>query len=410
MSKGDFRNRGSGSSFGAVKLNDHVYWVGAVDWTLRDFHGYATDRGTTYNAYLVMADKITLIDTVKAPFCGELLSRIASVVDPGKIDYIVSNHAEMDHSGALPEVIARVKPEKVFASAKGVEALQAHFHWDQPVTAVQDGDTLSLGNRTLSFVLTKMLHWPDSMFSYLVEDRLLFAQDAFGMHLASSERFADELDKGVLEYEAAKYYANIVLPFSAIVKKTIEKAAAIDIATIAPDHGPIWRRDLEWILGLYARWADQAPNTKAVIVYDTMWGSTGMMAREIEEGLVSEGMRVRSMRLRESHRSDVATEVLEAGALLVGSPTINNNLFPTVADVLSYLKGLRPKNLAGAAFGSYGWSGEGAKQVAEALASMRVDLVGDPINTEYVPDLDALARCRDLGVQVGQKMKQRVTL
>jgi len=398
----------SNESFRAVKVNDDVYWVGAIDWALRDFHGYATDRGTTYNAYLVMADKITLIDTVKAPFCDELLSRIASVVDPEKIDYIVSNHAEMDHSGSLPEVIARVKPEKVFASTKGVETLQAHFHWDAAVQPLKDGDTLSLGNKTLSFVLTPMLHWPDSMFAYLVEDRLLFAQDAFGMHLASSERFGDELDRGVLEYEGAKYYANIVLPFSPVVTKTLEKAAGIDIATIAPDHGPIWRKDLEWILGLYTRWAAQAPTDKAVIVYDTMWGSTGMMARALEEGLVSEGMRVRSMSLHGSHRSDVATEVLDAGALLVGSPTINNGLFPSVADLLSYLKGLRPKNLVGAAFGSYGWSGEGAKQVAEALAAMQVEVVGDPISVRYVPEQDTLAQCHDLGVQVGRKMKEQM--
>jgi flavorubredoxin len=392
--------------FNAERVVDRVYWVGAVDWALRDFHGYATERGTTYNAYLILADKVTLVDTVKAPFREEMMSRIASLIDPRRIHYIISNHAEMDHSGCLPEVIAQVKPEKVFASVAGVKALKAHFHADFEVTPVEDGQALSLGNRTVSFLETRMLHWPDSMFTYLPDEGILFSQDGFGMHLASSQRFADEIDDGILEYEAAKYYANILLPFSAMVTTALGKVSGLEASILAPDHGPIWRRDPGKIIGWYARWAAQRPTPKAVIIYDTMWGSTAGMARAIEEGLVAEGVQVRSMRLRENHRSNVATEVLDAGALIAGSPTLNNGLFPTVAEALSYLKGLRRKNLVGAVFGSYGWSGEAVSQIKEILTAMRVRLVGDPINVEYVPDQAALMRCRELGGLVAQELKK----
>lgn len=394
--------------FSALKVTDHVYWVGAVDWALRDFHGYATERGTTYNAFLIMADKITLVDTVKAPFRDEMMSRIASVVDPTRIDYLISDHSEMDHSGCLPDVIERVKPEKVFASANGVKALEAHFHRNLPITAVEDGECLSLGNLSMTFLETRMLHWPDSMFSYLAEDGVLFSQDGFGMHLASSQRFADEIDDGILEYEAAKYFANILLPFSPMARMALEKVAGVNFSMIAPDHGPIWRRNLDKIIGLYRQWIAQKPTAKAVIVYDTMWESTDAMAKAIEEGLIEEGIQVRSMRLRENHRSNVATEVLDAGALIVGSPTLNNNLFPTVAEVLSYLKGLKRKNLIGAVFGSYGWSGEAVDQIKEILTGMKVPLVGEPINVQYVPDKAALMKCRDLGRLVAQKIKERL--
>jgi len=391
----------------AVKVSDRAWWVGAVDWAVRDFHGYRTERGTTYNAYLVMADKVTLVDTVKAPFRDEMMSRVASVVEPRKIKYIISNHSEMDHSGCLPEVIDAIKPEKVFASEMGTKALAEHFHMGG-VTAVKDGGKVDLGGVTAQFMETRMLHWPDSMFTYLGEEKLLFSQDGFGMHLASNERFDDELDGALLEHEAAKYYANIILPYSALVTKLLEKVAAagLDIRTIAPDHGPIWRRDLDKILGLYAKWAAQRPTKKAVVVYDTMWGSTAKMARAIGEGLSDGGMHVKILPMGSNHRSDAATEVLCAGALVAGSPTINNGMFPTMADTLNYLKGLKPKNLAGQAFGSYGWSGESVGHVAEALASMDVELVGEAVKVKYVPDEAALGRCRKLGADIAEKVKE----
>jgi len=392
----------------AVKVTDRVWWVGAVDWSLRDFHGYATGRGSSYNAYLVLAEKVTLIDTVKRPFKDEMLSRIGSVIDPKRIDYIISNHAEMDHSGCLPEVTDIVRPEKVFASSQGVKALRAHFHLsEEAVTPVKDGETLSLGDVTLTFIETRMLHWPDSMFTYLADERLLFSQDAFGMHLASVERFADEIDESILEFEAAKYFANILLPYSPLILKLLEKvrASGLQIDVIAPDHGPIFRKNIDWILQRYAQWALQKPTRKAVVVYDTMWQSTEKMARAICEGLAAGGAAAKLMPLKGSHRSDVATEILDAGALLVGSPTINNTIFPTVADVLTYLKGLRPRNLIGAAFGSYGWSGESVDRINAILKEMKVELVSEGVKVRYVPDDAALLQCRDLGILVAEKLQ-----
>lgn len=395
-----------GDPYQAVKVTDRVYWVGAIDWNLREFHGYATPRGTTYNAFLVMADKVTLIDTVKAAFCDEMLSRIASVVDPSKIDYVVSNHAEMDHTGSLPRVIATVKPERIFASAAGVKALGAHFHLGDAVTSVKNGETLSLGNLTLTFIETRMLHWPDSMFSFLSEEGVLFSQDGFGMHLATGERFADELDKSLLAYEAAKYYANIILPYSHLVTQLLGRLGGIlgNVKMIAPDHGPIWRKDIRWIVDLYGKWAEQKPSKKAVIVYDTMWNSTDKMARAIAEGLIAEGVATKLMCMSHCRRSDVVTELLGAGALVVGSPTMNNNIFPTMADVMTYLKGLRPKNLIGAAFGSYGWGGEAVADLNDLLAEMKIDVIHEGIKCIYVPTHDTLHACRDLGRRIAEKL------
>jgi flavorubredoxin len=394
----------------AVKVSDHVYWVGAIDWNIRDFHGYTTRRGSTYNAYLILADKVTLVDTVKAPFKEEMLSRIASVIDPGDIRYIVSNHSEMDHSGCLPEVIEMISPEKVIASAVGSKTLKALFPITQEITAVKDGDSLSLGNMTLSFMETRMLHWPDSMFSYLAEEQVLFSQDAFGMHMAASERFDDEIDTSILEYEAATYYANIILPYSSLVLKLLDKVAdsGMGFKIIAPDHGPIWRKNIHWIIDLYARWAAQKPTLKAVVVYATMWHSTEMMARAISEGLSAGGLKVKFMSMDAFHRSDVLYELLDAGAIVVGSSTLNNNMLPHVADVLTYLRGLKPANLIGSAFGSYGWSGEAVRQIQGILKEMNVDLVGEPVSARHVPDGDTLRKCYDQGALIAERLHVKV--
>jgi len=391
--------------FNAVKLTDRVYWVGAIDWSIREFHGYATQRGSSYNAYLILAEKATLIDTVKAPFKSELMARIASVINPSRIKYIVSNHSEMDHSGCLPALIREIKPDKVFASAMGAKALADHFRLEG-VESVLDGETLSLGNMNLTFMETRMLHWPDSMVSYLNEEEILFSQDGFGMHLASGERFDDEVPEWIWEYEAAKYYANILLPYSNLIIALLEKLNKIGlkIKMMAPDHGPVWRAHIGRILGLYNLWAKQQPSKKAVIAYDTMWQSTALMARAICEGLIEAGITVRLMPMAGSHRSDVVTELLDAGALLVGSPTLNNNIFPTMADLLTYIKGLRPKNLLGAAFGSYGWSGEAVKLLSQMLRDMKVNIVHDGIEAKYVPTPEVLSKCRELGLLVAKKI------
>ena len=395
----------------AVKITEHVWWVGAIDWALKEFHGYTTHRGTTYNAFLIMADKITLIDTVKAPFKNEMYARIASVVDPAKIDYIISNHAEMDHSGALPEVIRDLNPEKVFASVAGVKALHDHFRIGDKLTPVKTGDTISLGNLNVSFVETKMLHWPDSMFTYLAEDKLLFSQDGFGMHLATDRLFVDENEWDVVETEMKRYYANILLPYAPQALKLLEvfPTLNLDVAMIAPDHGPLWRGDLLLKpLELYGKWAKQEPVDQALVVYDTMWHSTEKMAFEIADGIRSTGAKVKVMALDGHSRSDVAAEMLDVGALIVGSPTINNCLFPRTADVLTYLKGLRPKNLIGAAFGSFGWSGEAVAQINDYLKTMNVELVSDGLKIKYVPAEPELAQAYELGKLIGEKLLEKV--
>jgi flavorubredoxin len=398
-----------GRPFQAVQVSETVYWVGSIDWGLRYFHGYSTIRGTTYNAYLVMADKVTLIDTVRAPHVEEMMSRVASVVDPREVEYIVSNHSEMDHSGELPRAIEAMEPSKVFASRQGVKALDAHMGLGGKLTAVSDGEELDLGGRTLTFVSTPMLHWPDSMFSYMPEEELLFSQDGFGMHLASSQRFADEIDPGILFWEASKYYANILLVYSMQVERLMERVAkaALKFRTICPDHGPIWRKDPEKVIGWYAKWAAQKPEKRAVVFYDTMWHSCEKLGEAAAEGLIQAGVPTTVMPLDSNNRSDVMTEVMLSGAIVVGSPTLNSQIFPTVSDVLTYVRGLRPKNKVGAVYGSYGWSGESVKILKSELERIGVDLVADDLKVQYVPTEADLLKAVEMGRTVGEELKKR---
>jgi len=393
------------SNYDAIKITDNVYWVGAIDWELRDFHGYSTSRGTTYNAYLIVTDdKPILIDTVKAPFFDEMMARIRSVIDPQKIAYIISNHAEMDHSGSLPQAINAIQPEKVYASKPGVEALKAHLHLDYALTEIKNGETLMLGKASFKFIETRMLHWPDSMFTYFENDGVLFTQDAFGMHLATSQLYVEENDPAVVRYEASKYYANILMPYSPLVSKLLAAFPSyqLDIKVIAPDHGPIWRRpeDIQNIVGLWTKWAQQAYCRKVVIIYDTMWESTKKMAHVISDVMLQESIPVKILPLGKTSRADVATELLEAGALLVGTPTINQQMFPTLADVLCYLKGLKPKNLVTQVFGSYGWAPEGIKQAQSILEAMKLDLAGESLAIKYVPTQKDLEQCKLFGTMV----------
>jgi len=389
--------------FSAVKVTDRVWWVGAIDWNLREFHGYQTGRGSTYNAFLVLDDKVTLIDTVKAPFFEEMRDRIASVIDPAKIDYIVSNHAEMDHSGALPRAIAEFQPEKVFCSVMGEKALRAHFGAALPVTAVKTGETLALGTNTLKFIETRMLHWPDSMASYLSGERVLFSQDAFGMHMAGSGRFAADYDKGVLYEEARSYFANILLVQAPKVAALLDDLAPLlpEVEIIAPDHGPIWCGERAEVLEWYRGFSAGKPEKRAVVLYDTMWHSTEKMANAVADGIIAAGVPAEVICLHAASRSAAMTRIMNAGILAVGTPTLNNNLYPSLADCLTYARGLRPTIALGATFGSFGWSGEGAKQAAEYLAQMKIEQPEPPLSVKYVPDADVLARCRELGGRLG---------
>ncbi len=398
-----------GNSFRAVQISDNVYWVGAIDWELTDFHGYTTERGSTYNAYLVLGEKIALVDTVKAPFREEMLARINSVIHPSRIDYLISNHSEMDHTGSLPDVIREIQPEKIFASPKGVVALELHFHEGWQIETANEGDVLDLGDMKLQFLDAKMVHWPDSMFTYLDKDKILFTNDAFGMHLASMERFADEIDPWILEYEAKTYFANILWPFSAATGKVIEKVQSFSepVEIIAPDHGPVWREKLDWIINLYRKWINHETEKKAVVVYDTMWQSTSKMAGVIADGIFEAGVDVKVLPLSRTPRSVIATELLDASAMLVGSPNLNAGLFPTVADILTYLKGLKPKNhkITGAAFGSYGWSPAATKQIVSYLEEIKADIPLEPLQVKYKPDDEILGQCFEFGNELGKLIK-----
>ena len=392
--------------YSAVKISNNVYWVGAIDWNIRDFHGYQTKRGSTYNAYLIMAEKPTLIDTVKAPFMNEMMARINSVLDPKDIEVIVSNHAEMDHSGCLPQVIEAIKPDSVYASTMGVKVLKEMFTLTQEIIPVKDEDSITLGNMNLTCLETRMLHWPDSMISYLEDDKLLFSQDGFGMHYASSERFDGNLPQDILEYEASTYYANILLPYSPLVTKLIQRVATSGLAIniIAPDHGPVWRKNSQWIIQKYLEWAAQKPAAKAVIVYSSMWHSTERMARSIAEGIAYKGVDVKCMCMDYCHRSDVMYELLNAGAVVIGSATLNNNMLPQMADIITYMKGLKPKNLLGFAFGSYGWSGEAAVQIDAAMKEMGIELTGDPIRVKNAQTEAVLKECYERGQVLADKI------
>lgn len=390
-----------------------VFWIGAVDFNKRNFHGYSrSPKGTTYNSYLIRDEKNVVFDTVDNEYAGTMFCRLAKALPLEKVDYIVVNHTEKDHSGALCQLVERCRPEKIFTSAVGKRFLDAQFDttgW--PIQVVKTGDVVNIGKRNIHFVETRMLHWPDSMVSYIPEEKMLISNDAFGQNIASSERFADQYDRSLLEQAIKEYYYNIVLPFSPMVLKTLDLIASmgIEIETIAPDHGLIFRtaEDCRYILDMYRTMAEQKTQPRALIVYDSMWGSTGIMAAAIGTGLEEEGIPYRIMDIQKNHHSDVMTELANCGAVIVGSATHNNTVLPEIAGVLTYMKGLRPLNRVGAAFGSYGWSGESAKIIQEKLESMHMELPAEPLKIAFVPKHEGLAQCVALGKTVAAALKEK---
>ncbi|ACC97580.1 Rubredoxin:oxygen oxidoreductase Roo [Elusimicrobium minutum Pei191] len=396
----------------AIKISEKVYWVGAIDWNLRDFHGYSTKRGTTYNAYLVLGEKPTLIDTVKEHFYDEMMSRISSVIDPKKIKIIISNHAEMDHSGALPKTVAAIKPEEVYASTMGLKNIDLQLHENLKIKTVKTGDSIDIGGDKITFYESRMLHWPDSMVSLLEGEGVLFSNDIFGMHYATSKLFDDENDEKDWIYECVKYYANIITPYSDIALKFLDFAGASGllgkVKMIAPDHGFIWRKDIGKIVDLYKRFATQKFTNKAVIVYDSMWGSTNKLAEAIAEGLRQGGTKVKVMFLHSEHRSDVVTELLDSGALILGSPVMNSNLFPSLGDALFYIKGMRFKNLIGAAFGSYGWAPAPIDSLTKELEDMKIEIVEPALKINFVPTEEDLKKAEEFGLRISQKLAEKM--
>ncbi|MBT3394538.1 MAG: FprA family A-type flavoprotein [Waddliaceae bacterium] len=376
-----------------IEIVPGIYWVGAIDWDLRNFHGYRTQRGSTYNAYLIVDDKITLVDTVKAPFADELLERVSAIVDPAAIDYVVVNHVEMDHSGALPHVMSIAKNATVVTSPNGKKGLKHHYKKEWPTHVVNSGDSLSLGKRTLQFTLAPMVHWPDSMVTYIPEDKLLLPNDAFGQHIATSERFDVDVSWDIVEREAAKYYSNIVMPFGSPVSKLLDDLSGLPIEIIAPSHGIVWKDHVADIVGLYKKWASDALEERAVIVYDTMWQSTKHMAEVLAKLFEENDISYTVYNLTDTHISDVMTDVLAAKYICVGSPTLNNGMLPTMAGFLTYLKGLSPKTPRKAiAFGSYGWGGQSIQQIEAVLKECGCEVPIKGLKIQYVPgdeDLEA---------------------
>lgn len=378
----------------ALEIKKGIYWVGGIDWDLRNFHGYTTNRGSTYNAYLIIDEKITLVDTVKHYLADEMISRIKSVIDPARIDHIVSNHVEMDHSGSLPEILKLCPDAKVVTSPNGEKGLNMHYEGLKNLQVVGTGDSIKLGKRTLQFVLTQMVHWPDSMATYIPEEKLLLPNDAFGQHIASSERFDDEIGWEIAREEAEKYYANIVLPYGKQVQKALEALEGLDIDMIAPSHGIIWRQHIPDILKLYSKWSRNETEDKAIVIYDTMWHSTEKIAEAILEACDEKGLSVSMADLKASDISDVMTQVLTAKYVFIGSPTLNNGMLPTVAAFLTYLKGLAPKGRKGMAFGSYGWGGQSIKEIHAILEASGFEMM-DPAKVQYVPDKEFLLHVKE---------------
>ncbi len=393
-----------------IELTKGVYWVGFVDWTLRKFHGHelSTHRGSSYNAYLIIDEKNVLVDTVWEPYTERLLENIREIIDPAKIDIVVANHSEMDHSGALPAVMRYTPNATLVVSKRGRESVEGHYHQPWHFQPVQTGEKINIGKRDLVFIEAPMLHWPDSMFSFLTGDNILMSNDAFGQHYAAAGRFNDEVDQEELFEEALKYYANILTPFSSQVLRKIEEVLALNLPVniIAPSHGIIWRKDPLQIVKQYQKWAAQVPEKTAVITYDTMWEGTRRMAEAIGEGLFSENVPYKNFLLPTSDRNDIVTEIFKAKAVILGSPTFNGGILPTMTPILEDIRGLKFQNKIGAAFGCYGWSGESVKLIEEQLAKSKITKVADGVSAKWQPKAEDLAKCRELGVFVGRAIQQ----
>ncbi|WP_154028319.1 FprA family A-type flavoprotein [Olsenella uli] len=375
----------------AREVKPGIWWVGGIDWNERMFHGYTTEAGITYNAYLIMDEKVTLIDTVKAKFADELLQRISQIIDPSKIDVVVTNHVEMDHSGSLPRIHEVAPNAEIYASAPaGVKEVMAHFGIE--VKGVKTGDSISVGKRTLHFVTTSMVHWPDNMVTYCPEDKILFSNDAFGQHYATSKHFDVENDLCEIMHQARKYYANIVQPYQKQARKALDAVKTLDLEVIAPSHGIIWTKHIPDILDAYTEFTSGEVKEKALVVYDSMWESTAKMAKAICEAFVEEDVPARYIDLKQLHQSDIMTDLLDAKYVCVGSPTLNSQMLPTVASFLCYMKGLSPKNKqrVGLAFGSYGWAPSGPKNVGKELEAAGFQLPVDTVTCNWIPSQEYL--------------------
>lgn len=394
----------------SFKMADKVTWVGKIDWELRRFHGdeYSTHRGSSYNSYLIKDKKNVLIDTVWTPFAKEFVENLKREIDLNKIDYIIANHSEVDHSGALPLLLREIPNTPVYCTANGAKLLKAHYHEDWNFVVAKTGDTLDIGENKLTFVEARMLHWPDTMFTYMSGENILFSNDAFGQHYASELMYNDLVDKAELYQEAIKYYANILTPFSAFVTKKIEEVLSfkLPLDMIAPSHGIIWRDNPVQIIQKYMDWAKDYQENQIIIVYDTMWNATRRMAEAIAEGIrsVDKDVAVKLFNAAHSDKNDVITEMFKSKAVLFGSSTVNKSIMHATGGLLDMIKGIGFKNKKAAAFGSYGWSGESVAILNERLNAAKLEVVSEGIKELWNPDKEAMERCKQFGEDFASKL------
>ena len=393
-------------------LTKRVTWVGKVDWELKAFHGeeYSTYKGSSYNSYLIRDEKTALIDTVWQPFDKEFVSRLKQEIDLNEIDYIVINHGEIDHSGALPELLRAIPGKPVYCTQNAVKSLKGHYHQDWNFVPVKTGDTLSLGSVSLAFVEAPMLHWPDTMFTYLTGENILFANDAFGQHYATESLYNDKVDTAELYGEAMKYYANILTPFSPLVLKKIQEVLSLNLPVdmICPSHGVIWKENPTQILEQYVKWADKYQENQVTILYDSMWNATRKMAEAIGQGIreADPSMTVKLMHTAKEDKNDVITQVFRSKAILLGSSTINNGYLSSIGGLLEMMRGLKFQNKQAAAFGSYGWSGEAVKMLSKGLTEAGFELISDGLKMQWVPDEKGLSQCVAFGQEWAERLKK----
>ncbi|MCP4050462.1 MAG: anaerobic nitric oxide reductase flavorubredoxin [bacterium] len=391
----------------ALKLKNNVSWIGKTDWDIKKFHGdeYSTHRGSTYNSYLIKEEKNVLIDTVWKPFAKEYVENLKKEIDLNNIDFIIMNHAEIDHSGSLPELMSYIPDTPVYCTENAVKSLKGHYHQNWNFRTVKTGDELDLGNgKKLVFVEMKMLHWPDSMACYLTEDNILFSNDAFGQHYASEYMFNDLVDQAELFAECIKYYANILTPFSLLANKKIKEILSLklQIDMIAPGHGVIWRDNPTQIVEKYMDWANLYQENQITIIYDTMWDGTKRMAEAIAEGIKQSdnNVNIKLYNAAKTDKNDIVTEVFKSKCILAGSPTINNGILVSIAGILEIIKGLKFKNKKAAAFGCYGWSGESVPVLTETLDKAGFLVIDDGLKAIWNPDNDSIKKCMVFGEKI----------
>lgn len=395
------------------EIKKDIYWVGTIEWLLKHFHSHelSIHRGTTYNAYLILDDKPTLIDMVKNTHIDDLIKNIESIISIEKLEYLVVNHAEPDHSGAFPVLISKNPKLKVVCSKGGEVSIRRHYPMVKELIVVKTGDEMKIGKRTLKFFEAQMLHWPDTMFTYCVDDKVIFTNDAFGQHYAHCNRFVDEADESEVWEEAIKYFANILTPFSGQIIKKINELLSFnwDIQMICPSHGAIWRKDINKIIQKYLEWSSGNTPASVVVIYDSIWNGTEKMAKAICEGIEQEKLPYKLFSAATSDLNDVMTEILKCRGIIVGCPTLNNNIMPSIAPYLEEIRGLRFPKKVGAAFGTYGWSGEGVKRIEESLEKSNIKVIQPGLKIQFAPSTqEDINKCIEFGRNFAKQIKEIV--